>query len=131
MIISLIFVRYMSSFSVGDRHAKFSAFCRNCKILHIRPMVYDRYMCSICSDFKDAEKNGMATEDMETHYEQHLALDRIQRTAFKTEKDSAMKSPGLLLCVFDFSTSQEAPATRARIGNWVVMFTGSNGVENV
>jgi len=74
------------------------------------------------------------TKEMKQYYLDHVEHDQIQRSAFKAEKELARSCAGLLVCIFDFSTSQETPSLKARIGNWALIFMGNNGVparENV
>ena len=111
---------------LGKSPLSFPSFCATCRTIHLQPLVYDRYICSICSDFREALKSGTVSAEMQQAHDDHLELDKIQRSAFKAEKERAKSAPGLLVCVFDFSTSQETPCTKARIGSWVIIYTGND-----
>jgi len=87
-------------------------------------------MCSSCSDFREAEEKGAVTAEMRKMHEEHILHDQVQRTAFISEKERASHAPGLLLCIFDFSTSHETPSAKAHIGSWVLIYTGRDGLSH-
>jgi len=83
----------------------------------------------MCSDFREAMRSGLITEEIQQDYENHIEHDRVQRSAFRMEKARAKSAMGLIVCIFDFSTSQETPNAKIHIGTWVIIYTGHDGTS--